>query len=50
MNFSRPDQLQELESKSAIDLLIIGGRIVGSAALEMAASNGLTSILLDKAY
>ena len=48
MNFSRPEQLQELESKSEFDLLIIGGGIVGSAALEMAASRGLSSILLDK--
>ena len=48
MNFSRPEQLQELESKSEFDLLIIGGGIVGSAALEMAASSGLSSILLEK--
>ena len=48
MNFSRPEQLQELNSKSEFDLLIIGGGIVGSAALEMAASSGLSSILLEK--
>ena len=48
MNFSRPEQLQELESKSEFDLLIIGGGIVGSAALEMAASSGLSSVLLEK--
>jgi len=48
MNFSRPEQLQELEGKSEFDLLIIGGGIVGSAALEMAASSGLSSILLEK--
>ena len=48
MNFSRPEQLEELESKSEFDLLIIGGGIVGSAALEMAASSGLSSILLEK--
>ena len=48
MNFSRPEQLQELESKSEFDLLIIGGGIVGSAALEMAASRGLRSVLLEK--
>jgi len=48
MNFSRPEQLQELESKSEFDLLIIGGGIVGSAALQMASSSGLKSILLEK--
>ena len=48
MNFSRPEQLQELGSRSEFDLLIIGGGIVGSAALEMAASSGLSSILLEK--
>lgn len=48
MNFSRPEQLQELESKSEFDLLIIGGGIVGSAALQMASSKGLDSILLEK--
>ena len=41
MNFSRSEQLQEFESKSEFDLLIIGGGIVGSAALEMAASSCL---------
>jgi len=48
MNFSRPEQLQEFESKSEFDLLIIGGGIVGSAALQMAASSGLSSVLLEK--
>ena len=48
MNFSRPEQLQELENKSEFDLLIIGGGIVGSAALEMASSRGLDVILLEK--
>tara|TARA_B100001769_G_scaffold155124_1_gene121735 strand:+ start:293 stop:586 length:294 start_codon:yes stop_codon:yes gene_type:complete len=35
MNFSRPEQVQELENKREFDLLIIGGGIVGSAALEI---------------
>ncbi len=48
MNFSRPEQLQELENKSEFDLLIIGGGIVGSAALQMASTQGLDSILLEK--
>ena len=48
MNFSRPEQLQELENKSEFDLLIIGGGIVGSAALQMASTKGLDSILLEK--
>ena len=47
MLFRSPEQLQELESKSEFDLLIIGGGIVGSAALKMAASSGLSSILLE---
>ena len=39
MNFSRPEQMQVLDSKSEFDLLIIGGGIVGSAALQMASSS-----------
>ena len=48
MNFSRPEQLQELEKKSECDLLISGGGMVGSAALQMASSKGLDSIMLEK--
>ena len=48
MNFSRLEQLQELDAQTEFDLLIIGGGIVGSAALQMASSAGLKSILLDK--
>ena len=48
MNFSRPEQLQELDAQTEFDLLIIGGGIVGSAALQMASSAGLKSILLEK--
>ena len=48
MNFSRPEQLQVLDSKSEFDLLIIGGGIVGSAALQMASSSGLSAVLLEK--
>ena len=46
MNFSRPEQLQELESKSEFDLLIIGGGIVGSAALQMASSKGCEWVII----
>ena len=48
MNFSRPEQLQELDAQTEFNLLIIGGGIVGSAALQMASSAGLKSILLEK--
>ena len=48
MNFSRPEQMQVLDSKSEFDLLIIGGGIVGSAALQMASSSGLSAVLLEK--
>ena len=48
MNFSRPEQLQALDAQTEVDLLIIGGGIVGSAALQMASSAGLKSILLEK--
>ena len=48
MNFSRPEQLQELDNQTEFDLLIIGGGIVGSAALQMASTAGLKSILLEK--
>ena len=50
MNFSRPEQLQELDAQTESDLLIIGGGIVGSAALQMASSAGLKSILLEKCF
>ena len=48
MNFSRPEQLQELDCQTEFDLLIIGGGIVGSAVLQMASTAGLKSILLEK--
>ena len=48
MNFSRSEQLAKLENQEVFDLLILGGGIVGSAALAMASAEGLNSILLEK--
>ena len=48
MNFSRTEQLQVFDGKSEFDLLIIGGGIVGSAALQMASSSGLSAVLFEK--
>ena len=48
MSFSRSEQLTKLENQEVFDLLILGGGIVGSAALAMASAEGLNSILLEK--
>ncbi len=48
MNFSRKSQLDLLEQNNEYDLLVIGGGIVGSAILELAASKGISTILLEK--
>ena len=48
MSFSRSEQLSKLENQEVFDLLILGGGIVGSAALAMASAEGLNSILLEK--
>ena len=48
MNFSRTEQLQVFDGKSEFDLLIIGGGIVGSAALQMASTSGLNAVLIEK--
>ena len=48
MNFSRNSQISLLEQNNEYDLLVIGGGIVGSAILELAASKGISAILLEK--
>ena len=48
MNFSRKSQINFLEQNNKYDLLVIGGGVVGSAILELAASKGISAILLEK--
>ena len=48
MNFSRKSQINFLEQNNEYDLLVIGGGVVGSAILELAASRGISAILLEK--
>ena len=48
MNFSRKSQISLLEQNNEYDLLVIGGGVVGSAILELAASKGISAILLEK--
>ena len=47
MNFSRKSQINLLEQNNEYDLLVIGGGVVGSAILELAASKGISAILLE---
>ena len=48
MNFSRKSQINLLEQNNEYDLLVIGGGVVGSAILELAASKDISAILLEK--
>ncbi|MFL2674432.1 MAG: hypothetical protein ACJ0F9_02115 [Candidatus Actinomarina sp.] len=43
MNFSRLDQIHSLEENNKFELLVIGGGVVGSAILELAASQGINN-------
>ena len=48
MNFSRKNQVSSLDQVNIYDLLIIGGGVVGAAALEMSSNAGLKSVLIEK--
>ena len=48
MNFSRHDQIHSLEENNKFELLVIGGGVVGSAILELAASQSINSLLIEK--
>ena len=48
MNFSRLDQIHSLEENNKFEILVIGGGVVGSAILELAARQGINSLLIEK--
>ena len=48
MTFSRNNQINKLKNNDEYDLLIIGGGIVGAAALTIASNAGLNVLLVDK--
>ncbi len=48
MNFSRDNQINKLSANNNFDLLIIGGGIVGAAALEMASNQNINTLLVEK--
>ena len=48
MTFSRNNQINKLKNNDEYDLLIIGGGIVGAAALAISSNAGLNVLLVDK--
>jgi glycerol-3-phosphate dehydrogenase len=48
LTFSRNNQINKLKNIDEYDLLIIGGGIVGAAALTIASNAGLNALLADK--
>ena len=48
MTFSRNNQINKLKNNDEYDLFIIGGGIVGAAALTIASNAGLNVLLVDK--
>ena len=48
MNFSRENQVNKLNQNNNFELLIIGGGIVGAAALEMASNQNINTLLVEK--
>lgn len=48
MTFSRNNQINKLKNNYEYDLLIIGGGIVGAAALAISSNAGLNVLLVDK--
>ena len=48
MSFSREHQINKLADNTDFELLVIGGGIVGAAALEMASNLGIKTLLVEK--
>jgi len=48
LKFSRENQVNKLNEKNNFELLIIGGGIVGAAALEMASNQNINTLLVEK--
>tara|TARA_B000000437_G_scaffold152242_1_gene111312 strand:- start:611 stop:2074 length:1464 start_codon:yes stop_codon:yes gene_type:complete len=48
LNFSRENQVNKLNQNNNFELLIIGGGIVGAAALEMASNQNINTLLVEK--
>ena len=48
MSFSRENQINKLADNTDFELLVIGGGVVGAAALEMASNSGIKTLLVEK--